>query len=208
MSQDNNQVAIKPRSEFGKNASRRARRDGLIPAVVYAKGKENRSVYLDAGEWDAIARHRHHIVYLLEDGKKQAALVREVQFNHMKNFFVHIDFQMVDAKETIHTEISLRAIGDSVGVARGGVLEQLIHELPVECKPTDLVDVIEVDVAELAIGDSVLVKELKVPGGVKVTAEADAVVFHVSRPRLEEESTEATEATEPEAIKEKKRENA
>lgn len=209
MSQDNNQIAVRPRGEFGNNASRRARRQGLIPAVIYAKGQETKAIYVEAGEWESISKHHHHIVYLLDGDDKQAALVREVQFNHLKNHFVHIDFQKVDAGELIHSTINLHGVGQSVGVAHGGVMEQPVHELAVECRPDALIDVINVDISALDIGGSICVKDISVPAGVKVLANAEMVVFHVARPKLETEpAAEATEATEPEAIKEKKKEEA
>ena len=88
------------------------------------------------------------------------------------------------------------------------MLEQPAHELAVECRPDALIDVINVDIAALEIGGSICVKDIPMPAGVKVLANADMVVFHVARPKLEAEPAAATEATEPEAIKEKKKEEA
>lgn len=200
MSKENNEIAVKPRTETGNNAARRARRDGMIPAVVYAKGRENRNLYLDAGEWASLSRQNHHMVYLVEDGKKQAALVREVQFNHLKNYFVHVDFQAVEAGGKMHTTVTLRGNGDCAGVARGGILEQMIHELPVECTADALVDEVKVDLTALEVGGNIFVKDLALPAGIVATGDADAVVFHVARPKAD--AAAATEAAaEPEAVK-------
>ena len=209
MSKDNNEIAVQPRSEFGNNAARRARNAGLIPAIIYGKGQEPRAIYLNAGDWISLAQHHHHLIYLVDGDRKQAALVKEVQINHLKNYYVHVDFQAVDVHAKVHSTVSLHAIGDCIGAAHGGTLEQSIHELAVECTPADLVDEIKVNVADLDIGDHLLVKDIVMPSGMTALTEADAIVFHVARPMQEEEAAPAAaEATEPEAIKEKKKEDA
>lgn len=192
MSKDNNEIAVQPRSEFGYNAARRARKAGLVPAVIYGKGMESKSIYLNAGEWDSIARHNHHLLFLVDGDQKQAVLVKEVQKNHLKNYYVHIDFQAVSADEVVHSTVTLHATGDCVGAARGGTLEQLIHEVPVTCKPQDLVDEVKVDVSGLEVGAKLLVKDLVLPAGLTVAADADAVVFTVAQPQQEEAPAAAT----------------
>ncbi len=194
MSKDNNEIAVQPRSEFGNSAARRARKAGLVPAVIYGKGMESKAVYLNAGEWDSIARHHHHLLFLVEDGRKQAVLVKEVQKNQLKNHYLHVDFQAVDAEEAVHTTVTVHAVGDCVGAARGGVLEQLIHEIAVACKPQDLVDEVKIDVSALEIGAKMHVRDLALPAGVTAVADADAVVFTVVAPKQEEAAAEAETA--------------
>ena len=210
MSKAENVIAAQPRNEFGDNASRRLRKSGYIPAVIYGRGKEPRAVQLKAEEWQ-VASAKGASLYTVElEGKEIPALVKEVQFNHLKNYVYHVDFQAVDMNAEIHASVPLHAFGECYGAAHGGVLEQEIHELPVTCRPDALPDLIKVDVTELQVGDALTVGQLQLPAGVKVHGlEADEIVFHVVRPTEEAEPEAAAEgaaAAEPEAINEQKTE--
>lgn len=212
MSKETPQIKVEARTVFGNNASRRLRKAGSIPAVIYGNGKAPRSVSVNNDAWCAFsASHGSQMVTLLEDGKEVPALIKEVQFNHLKNYFVHIDFQEVNLNKEISASVPLHAHGESYGAAHGGILEQDLHELPVLCRPKDLPDSIRVDVTELKIGDGLTVAQLTLPAGVKADIDADTLVFHVVRPQeevVEEPAAagEEAEATEPEAINEKKTE--
>ena len=210
MSNDNNVVMIKPRSEFGSNASRRLRGAGDIPAIIYGKGVEPRAVMVDVDEWKVFhAHHSGHAVVTLreESGAETAALVREVQYNYLKNYVVHIDFQAVDLAAEITSTVAVHAFGDCYGAAHGGILEQELHELPVIARPADLPEAIRADVSALDIGDVLTVANLVLPAGVRTELDGETVVFHVVRPREEEVAAEPEEgAAEPEAINEKKTE--
>ncbi len=179
MSTKDNEIAVQPRSEFGNNAARRARKAGLVPGVIYGKGQEAKAIYLNAGEWASIARHNHHILYLLDGDNKQPALVKEVQINHLKNYFLHVDFQAVDPDQVIHSTIAIHPFGECAGVSQGGVLEQIVHEIPVACKSIALIDELKVNVTKLGVGEAIHVRDLQLPEGITVQGDADAVVFHV-----------------------------
>ena len=206
MSKVNNEIAVQERREFGKNASRRARKAGLIPVSVYSKGKESRSFLIDADEWKVLSGHGAHMVSLLDGAKKIPALVKEVQFNYLKNYVLHVDFQEVDLEHEITDFVPVHAHGESVGAAHGGILEQELHELEVTCRPDHLPEVIRVDVTALAIGDSLHVKDLVLPEGVRTYVDPETTVFHVIRPKEESAEPAEAEVTEPEAINEKKAE--
>lgn len=210
MSKETPQIKVEARAVFGDNASRRLRKSGLIPAIIYGNGKDPRPISVDSDAWCAFsARHASQMVTLLEDGKETPALVKEVQYNHLKNYFVHIDFQEVNLDAEISASVPLHAHGESYGAAHGGILEQDLHELPVLCRPRDLPDAIRVDVTELKIGDTLTVGQLVMPEGVKADVPEDTLVFHVVRPQEEEAEAAPAEgeaAAEPEAINEKKTE--
>ena len=212
MSKETPQIKVEARTVFGNNASRRLRNAGMIPAVIYGNGKAPRAVSVNNDAWCAFsASHGSQMVTLLEDGKEVPALIKEVQFNHLKNYFVHIDFQEVNLNKEISASVPLHAHGESYGAAHGGILEQDLHELPVLCRPKDLPDSIRVDVTELKIGDGLTVAQLTLPAGVKADIDADTLVFPVVRPQeevVEEPAAagEEAEATEPEALHEKKTE--
>ena len=203
MSKVNNEIAVQDRKEFGKCASRRSRKSGMIPAVIYSKGKEAKAIMVDADAWKVLAGHHVQMVTLVDGANKTAALVKEVQFNHLKNYVQHIDFLEVDLNADVTALVPVHAHGDCLGVSRGGILEFELHEIEVVCHPDHLPDFIAAEVTSLDVGDSLHVKDLAMPEGVRTDLDPEAVVAHVVRPKEEAEAP-AEAAAEPEAIKEKK----
>ena len=203
MSKVNNEIAVQDRKEFGKCASRRSRKSGMIPAVIYSKGKEAKAIRVDADAWKVLAGHHVQMVTLVDGANKTAALVKEVQFNHLKNYVQHIDFLEVDLNADVTALVPVHAHGDCLGVSRGGILEFELHEIEVVCHPDHLPEFIAAEVTSLDVGDSLHVKDLAMPEGVRTDLDPEAVVAHVVRPKEEAEAP-AEAAAEPEAIKEKK----
>ena len=203
MSKVNNEIAVQDRKEFGKCASRRSRKSGMIPAVIYSKGKEAKAIMVDADAWKVLAGHHVQMVTLVDGANKTAALAKEVQFNHLKNYVQHIDFLEVDLNADVTALVPVHAHGDCLGVSRGGILEFELHEIEVVCHPDHLPEFIAAEVTSLDVGDSLHVKDLAMPEGVRTDLDPEAVVAHVVRPKEEAEAP-AEAAAEPEAIKEKK----
>ena len=203
MSKVNNEIAVQDRKEFGKCASRRSRKSGMIPAVIYSKGKEAKAIMVDADAWKVLAGHHVQMVTLVDGANKTAALVKDVQFNHLKNYVQHIDFLEVDLNADVTALVPVHAHGDCLGVSRGGILEFELHEIEVVCHPDHLPEFIAAEVTSLDVGDSLHVKDLAMPEGVRTDLDPEAVVAHVVRPKEEAEAP-AEAAAEPEAIKEKK----
>ena len=203
MSKVNNEIAVQDRKEFGKCASRRSRKSGMIPAVIYSKGKEAKAIMVDADAWKVLAGHHVQMVTLVDGANKTAALVKEVQFNHLKNYVQHIDFLEVDLNADVTALVPVHAHGDCLGVSRGGILEFELHEIEVVCHPDHLPEFIAAEVTSLDVGDSLHVKDLAMPEGVRTDLDPEAVVAHVVRAKEEAEAP-AEAAAEPEAIKEKK----
>ena len=203
MSKVNNEIAVQDRKEFGKCASRRSRKSGMIPAVIYSKGKEAKAIMVDSDAWKVLAGHHVQMVTLVDGANKTAALVKEVQFNHLKNYVQHIDFLEVDLNADVTALVPVHAHGDCLGVSRGGILEFELHEIEVVCHPDHLPEFIAAEVTSLDVGDSLHVKDLAMPEGVRTDLDPEAVVAHVVRPKEEAEAP-AEAAAEPEAIKEKK----
>ena len=96
MSKETYKIAVQARTGFGDNASRRLRKAGMIPAIVYSKGIEPRAVQVSADEWKVVSAQKPEYIMLIEGDKETPALIREVQYNYLKNYVVHIDFQQVD----------------------------------------------------------------------------------------------------------------
>ena len=198
------EIAVQPRTETGSGAARRARKNGQVPAIVYSKHTEPKQLYLNAGDWASVSRLNSRLLYLVDGDKKQIVLVKEIQMNYLKNYCLHVDFQAVSADEEIHATVALHPFGDSIGVAQGGVLEQSLHELPVQCKPGDLVEEIRVNVENLGFGDRIHVKDIELPAGITCGLDPETLLFHVVAPQEETVAEPAENApTEPEAIKQK-----
>jgi len=190
------------RTAAGKGPAGRIRREGLVPAVVYGLGTESVPVTVkarDLGTILASERGVNTLITLEIDGSSQLALARQIQRNPIKGTLVHVDFVRVRADQTIQAEVPVRLTGDAEGVARGGVLEQLLHTVTVDARPADIPDSLELDISEVQIGGSVRVSDLTIPAGVAVRNEPEAVVAQISAPRVAEEEAVAAEGAEGEA---------
>jgi len=211
MSTVKHEIAVEPRTLKGKGNARRCRKAGHIPAVVYSKKQDPEMITLKVGDWEALTQHDVNLVYLKSADKSTAALIKEVQVNYLKNHVVHIDFQAVDLEEKIHTTLNLHLVGDAIGANRGGVVEQVAHQLEVTGKPADLPEFIEVDVTRLNVGETIHVRDLVLSAGMTVTSDPEILVVHVVAEHGEPESAapEAEEAAaEPERIEKPKAEKA
>jgi len=212
------EIPVAVRDVVSKSATRRLRSGGRIPAVVYGRGVEPIPISVDAREFGralpAAAWYSTLISLRLEgaEGEDQpTVMIKEVQHDLVDRRVVSIDFRRVSLQETVQTHVSIRVIGESTGVKAGGVLDQVIHEVMVECLPTEMPDRLEGDISALGIGDSARVRDLVVPSGVTVMAAEDEVVVHVTPPLREEEiAPEAPEegalveeVVEPEVVGEK-----
>ena len=137
------------------------------------------------------------------------ALIQEVQHHPLKGSVLHVDFHAVKTDENLTAEIPVEPIGEANGVKNfGGLLEQSMRTVEVECLPRDLPEIIRVDVSALNIGDSIHVKDLPLPPNVVAKADADLTVFIVAAPTVMVEPVAAEAPTAPEVIKEKKEEGA
>ncbi len=192
----------KPREGRGTHAARRMRREGLIPAVVYGHKEKVLSISLVKDDLMKALRHGARVVDLRADGKEEKALIRDVQYDHLGQEVLHIDFARVSADERITIQVPIELRGIAPGVTAGGVLDQPLHTLEVECLALSVPESIRVNINELQIEGVIHVSDLKLPEGVKAMADPDLVVVHVKPPQAEAEAPAATpaETAEPELI--------
>jgi large subunit ribosomal protein L25 len=192
----------------GKKVSRKLWKEGKIPAVYYHKGEDNLNLELELREVQRLIASEHSIVELVIDGgkKKKQCIVKKVQFDPVKGFPIHVDFQGVKAGEKIRTEVHVKLVGEPIGKKHGGYLEHLIRELEVECLPKDLPDHIEIDISGLDVGHTIHVKDIEVDK-VKILDDPEEVICMIEAPKVGavEEAEEAVEEEEqqPEVIKQK-----
>ena len=145
---------------------------------------------------------------MVQKNKERIVVIKEIQRNPVKDSLVHVDFNEISLTETLKVKVPLAAKGEAVGVKQeGGVLQQVMWEVEVECLPTNIPDKIEVDIINLKIGDSISLKNVVPPEAVKILGDPEGIVFSVEHVKVVEEVVAAPaegEASEPELIREKK----
>lgn len=202
-----------------KGDARRLRAKGRIPAIVYAKGEESLPIELDSRDVYDLMHGSHAaslesvIVWLdVEDGGESAArpaLITEIQHHPVKRNVLHMDFHQVSLTEKIHARIPLVTIGESPGVAAGGILEHALRELEVRCLARDLPEEIAVDTSNLELGQAIHVRDINLGDKVEILNDPELTVVSVAAPRVVAEAEAAEEVEkpeEPEVIGEKKKE--
>jgi large subunit ribosomal protein L25 len=195
-------LVTEPRKDRGSRKARQLRKRGQLPAVLYGHKEETLSLSLSNDEFTKALRHGARVVDLKTDGKTEKALIREVQWDHLGHDILHVDFARVSADERIVIEVRLELRGIAPGVTAGGVLDQPLHTIEVECPAMNTPESIRVTLSELQLGQSIHVRDLKLPEGVVAKTDPDAIVVHVTLPEVEVAATpEAVAASaEPEVI--------
>ncbi len=196
-------VTAVPRSEKGTTACRRLRRQGLVPANVYGHEEEPVTVTLKLDDIRPIITSGAHVVDLDLRGNSQKALIREVQWDTFSKYLRHVDLLRVDPNQRVKVHVPVQLRGTAPGSLSGGIIEQPLHSLHVECLALEIPDFIAVKINTLDIGQAVHVRELTdLPTGLTVLDHPDGVVVHVVKPGIVEElaPTEAVAPTEPELI--------
>jgi large subunit ribosomal protein L25 len=212
------QVKLKaePRNTTGRSAVRKLKAQGIVPAVIYGGKLKSQALQVLERDINAMLSHasgENILVELEIAGEKsnRTALLQEVQHSPVRGDVVHVDFHAISMDEKIEASVPLEAFGVATGVKNfGGLLEQNVRALAIECLPRDLPDKVTVDVSALNIGDAIHVRDIKLPDGVVAKVPPDLTVFSVVAPLAEEEpvtpEAEAAAAAGPEVITAKKEE--
>jgi large subunit ribosomal protein L25 len=194
------------RTESGKGVARKLRADGRVPAVLYGQGADPLALSVDARELSHLLHKggSNVLVDLVVDGDKHLAMPREIQRDHIKGRYWHIDFYAVNASEKITVNVPIRIVGEAAGVKLGGVLEHHLWEVSVECLPANVPETIDVDVSDLEIGDSIKVGDLAAPDDASIISNPEDSVVAVQQPqaRVELDEAEAAAAEAAEAAEE------
>ena len=203
------QLEAEAREETGKNIARKIRREGKIPGVVYGRERSPQPLIVDPlklkGKLDANA-----IVDLIikdDEGEDstETVMIKDYQKHVIKNELLHVDFHHISMDETITVTIPIETVGKAYGVQEGGVLQQLMREVEIECLPTDIPDKFELDITELDVGDSLQVSDLEIGDEIELVSSLDDVIVTVVTPSEEiteevEEELLDVEGLEPEVI--------
>ena len=194
-------LKVAPRTEFGSRTSRRMRREGLVPSVVYSGGAE--ATHFQVAERDVrsvIGEGAALFDLSIDGGKARPVVVKEQQLHPVKGTLRHIDLQEVKLDEAIHAEvvIELEGVDDAPGVKASGVLEHVTREITVEALPTAIPDKIVVDVSAMEINDTMQLSAVTPPSGVTFLADdpEEVTIATLAPPRVEEAAPEVEEETE------------
>src|SRR5262245_5810479 len=196
------------RTALGRNALRKLRADGHIPAVIYGGGKDNVSLSLDGEAFERLHRTHHRIFRLeLGAGSVEEAFLQDVSIDAIDDAVVHIDFKRVRLDQPIQAEVALEFVGHPVGLAKEGRFDHVLTSLKVECLPADLPESIEVEVKNLDVGQNINASQVTLPKGVKLITAPEATVClvkHVKEEVVEAAPAEGAEAVQPELIRKPK----
>ena len=172
-------LKAKLRQDRGKRASRKMRTAGLVPAIIYGHKEAPVSVELDYHDLFLELKHRHRLLDIELDGNRQKLLVKEVQHDHLGDKIVHIDLTRVSLDERVKVRVPVELRGIPAGVSEGGVLDQVMAEIELECLVTSIPDNIRVPVSHLKLGESLYARDLPLPEGVTLVTDKDVPVAAV-----------------------------
>ncbi|MFF9524382.1 50S ribosomal protein L25/general stress protein Ctc [Streptomyces achromogenes] len=188
-------LTAETRTEFGKGAARRIRRDSKVPGVLYGHGSDPLHLTLPGHELLLALRTPNVLISLDIDGKtNELAIPKAVQRDPLKGFLEHVDLQLVQRGEKVQVEIPVHTEGELA--AGGNLLEHVLDALPVETEATHIPEAVTVSIEGLEAGASVLAKDITLPSGTTLAVEEDAVVLQVLAAQAEETAGESAEGEE------------
>ena len=177
------------RTEFGKGASRRARRDGLVPAVIYGHGEKPQHITLPARELGVALKQSNVLLDITIDGKTELTLPKAIVRHPLKQILEHVDLILVRRGEKVVVAVPVHAIGEH---SRDGILEHVHNSIEVRVEATAIPSFLEVDIDGMAAGESRYASDVKLPAGVELESDPKTIVVHVS-----EKSTVVEEVVAP-----------
>ncbi len=198
-------LKAEPRTQIGTRVSRKMRKEGYVPGIIYGHGGEPEPITLLAHDIEMSLAHGARTLSVELGGKASQYLIKEVQYDHLGIELIHIDLTRVDLTERVKVMVGIELRGEPKGVHEGGILDQLMPEIEVECLMADIPDTLHPLVTELGVGDTLLVKDLEFASGVVPLADPEdrVAMVHARAAAAEpEEEAEAEEgaASEPEMI--------
>ncbi len=197
-------LQVEIRKDSGSIKSRKNRKSGLIPAILYGHKQENLMFFLKEKDFSKVLNSKVKMVNLKWDSSAETALIKEVQFDTFGKEILHADFIRTDLTEKITTQVPIVLYGTSQGVKEGGILDHALKEIEIECLPTEIPENIRINISELAIGNTIHIVDLELPRNAKALGSPDAIVVSVHYATEEKEATEEEAVSEPEIISARK----
>lgn len=180
-------LAAEPRARIGKGASRAARREGRVPAVIYGAGEAPLSIHIEEKALVKQLQTGHFMTSVVElsvEGKAHRALPRDVQYHPVTDRPIHVDFLRVAADTMVAVEVPVRFVNEeaSPGLKRGGVLNIVRHEVELRCPAGEIPEELVVDLTGFEVGDSIHISVVALPAGVKPTIDRDFTIATLVAP--------------------------
>ncbi len=200
-------IKCEKRDAFGKNASRRLRREGMVPAVLYGGNQPGTHLALQKTDVFGILRSEsgeNTIFKAVFDSESRDAMIKELQLDPVTDEILHIDLIQIAMDKAIKVSVPISVTGDAVGVkAEGGFVDLITREVEVECLPKDIPESIEVDISSLHLHESIKVENISSPPGVEIMSDPQTLIVLIEAPTKEEEIVpEAEEEEEGEVMAE------
>ena len=194
-----NVLEVEARSEIGSRKMKRLRASGKIPAILYGAGKENVNLTIARDALAHAVEHGAHLVQLA-GAASETALIRDLQWDMMGNDIVHVDLTRAKATDLVDATLAIELRGEAPGARSGGIVEQPIHTISLNCPAGAIPEKLVVNVNELGLGDAITAGDLDIPDGAELRIDEAAVIVHCVEPREEIESEAGADAAEPEII--------
>ncbi|MDX9753472.1 MAG: 50S ribosomal protein L25 [bacterium] len=200
-------VLLRKREATGKGPARSARREGRIPGVIYGGGKDPVSVTVDRQVISkSLQKHGMsenvlvNMIFEGEEGVSELGLIRDTQHDPLTGVLDHLDFLRVKTDKKIKTAVAVVLVGNPAGARDGGILEQLLREVEIECFPLDIPESFQVDVTGLGLGDSIHISDVPIPETYTMLTPTDRALALVEVPRVASGTGEAgADAAKPQA---------
>ena len=192
---------VSVREQLGTNHTRRLRRSGHVPAILYGHGEKNVNLSIAASEVSSAIRHGAKVVDI-RGAVSDSALIRDVQWDALGSTVIHVDLPRVSADEKVEVTVQVELRGEAPGAREGGVVEHVTHEVEIECAVNALPDKLVVSINDLHLNQSITAAQLELPGGAVLLSDAEAVIVHVVEPveQSDEAEVPGAEGAEPEVI--------
>ncbi|WP_019157167.1 50S ribosomal protein L25/general stress protein Ctc [Robertmurraya massiliosenegalensis] len=176
------------RTEFRNSALTKIRREGNIPAVVYGNKLETKPIYINGADFVKIMREvgRNGVFPLDLNGKQVNVMLTDYQADAIKNEVIHADLLAVDMRKEIQADVRISLLGEAIGVKDGGVLQQSLHEVSVTSTPSNIPQVIEVDISHLEVGGTITIADLKT-NNFEINHDSEQTIASILPPKVEEE---------------------
>jgi len=203
---DTTRLEISARETGSSRATRRLRREGLVPGVLYGRGQDPVTFSVDARDLRHALAGAGAVLEVAIDGETTPAVLKSSDRHPVRGEFLHVDLLRVDLNKPIGAAVPIELIGgdEAPGVVEGGILEHVTREVNIEALPSDIPESITLDVSGMSIGDTILQSALQAPAGVTIVVAEDAddhVIATLTAPRLvEEETTDEELETETEVV--------
>lgn len=190
------------RDNTGSKAAAQVRRQGKIPAIVYGHKEQAVAVSLDKHDFTEGIHHGHRLMDVQLGKKKQTVIIKDLQYDHLGKGIIHADLMRVSATEKVRVNVPIELKGTAKGTHSGGIIEERLDSLEIECRVTNIPEVITVRVNDIDVGDNIHAGEIELPEDVKLITDPEALVIscHMVTVAKTAEEMEEEEPTAPEVI--------